>query len=99
MMTTFRFEASMKKYQVTITQVVELEIDETKFDETFLAEFRESFYPFPDVERHAQHLAQLFVRSLWDGPDRFIEGYGRAADFGIRAQVIDQEEEIRELKE
>lgn len=85
----------MTKFKVQVTQVIEVELDETKFDEQFGKEFRESFYPFYDLEDHAQHLGQLYARGLVDGfGDDFIEGYGPSSEMGISFKEIEQYEEI-----
>jgi hypothetical protein len=73
------------KKRVFVSQEVEVEVDETKFDEAFMQEFRESFYNFHTLDEHIEHLAQLMGRGLATGySDDFIEGYGRAKDMGIR---------------
>lgn len=75
----------MAKYMATLTFEIEVRLDETKFDEAFLSEFRESFYPFFDVERHVEHIAQLEARGLLDD---FTEGYGPIKDMGISARTV-----------
>lgn len=63
----------MKKFRILVMTPVEVEIDETKIDEKWMEEFRETFYGFTELSEHAEHLAQLFVRV----PDmKFVEGYG-----------------------
>lgn len=83
----------MKTFDVAVTQIVRVSLDESKFDEAFLAEFRESFYPFHDVQRHAEHIGQLIARGLFEPFDlvrgEFIEGYGTATDFGLSAKIIE----------
>jgi hypothetical protein len=79
--------------EVTVTQIVLVTIDESKFDATFMAEFRASFYPFTTVNEHLEHLGQLFARGLADNGD-FIEGYGPAKDMGIRFKIVDDSSEI-----
>lgn len=76
----------MAKYLATLTFEVSVEVDETKFDEEFMAEFRESFYPFHDLEDHVEHIAQLEARGLLED---FTEGYGEISDFGIKAKTLD----------
>lgn len=89
----------MVKYTVTVTQIVEVELDETKFDEAFMAEFRESFFSFDTVEDHVGHIGQLVARGLVDTGwkrDDFIEGYGPAHEMGISARVLETEiEDVR----
>jgi len=84
----------MKK-TVRVTQIIEVEIDETKFDDEFLEEFRKSFYPFHTIEGHIGHLAQMYARGLIaDG--NFIEGYGKPEETGIKFKLADFEVEIVE---
>ena len=80
-----------RTYRVEVTQTVEVTLDEASFDETFMREFRESFYDFDTIEEHAEHIAQLQARGLIDTEVRpeFIEGYGPSNEMGIRARVID----------
>ena len=86
----------MKKI-VVVTQRIEVTIDEAKFDEEFLQEFRESFYPFNTVDDHIEHLAQLFARGIaYDSPTCFIEGYGEARDLGIEFEIIDTDVELED---
>ena len=76
----------MKTYDVDVVIQVKVTVDETKFTEEFMREFRENFYPFHSIEEHVEHIAQLEVRDLlWD----FTEGYGEIRDMGIDADVID----------
>lgn len=76
----------MAKFKTTLTFEVEVEIDEAMFTETFMEEFRESFYPFFDVNDHVEHIAQLEARGLLDD---FTEGYGPIKDMGIKARTVD----------
>lgn len=82
----------MKK-QVAVTRVVEIEVDEAKFTPQFMTEFRASMYNFRTLDRHIEHLAQLYARNVVDDQS-FIEGYGPAKEMGIKAKVIDQTEDI-----
>lgn len=90
-------------FRVAVTQIVEVKLDASKFDEAFMAEFREGFYPFFTVEDHAGHLAQLQARGVEDlqyhkpqfAP--FVEGYGPISAMGISARVIETEIEQEPL--
>jgi hypothetical protein len=75
----------MKKFVAVVASAVVVEVDETKFDDTFMSEFRESFYQFDTIGDHIEHLAQLEARGLLR--DDFIEGYGPPKDMGIKATV------------
>ncbi|CDO35794.1 hypothetical protein [Novosphingobium sp. KN65.2] len=77
----------MKTFQIEIVQVVTVKLDETKFDETFMSEFRDSFFQFDSIEEHAEHIAQLEARGLIADYKPFIEGYGPAEDMGITTKV------------
>ena len=82
-----------KKFRVEVSQTIEVELDGSKFNEAFLAEFRESFYPFMTMQDHAEHIAQLQARGVIDcerTPD-FIEGYGPSNEMGIKAAVVETE--------
>jgi len=74
----------MKKFTVEVVQTVEIQIDETKLDEKFMQEFRDSFYQFDTIEDHAEHLGQLACRGLINTYSDFIEGYGPPADMKIK---------------
>ncbi|WDA37827.1 hypothetical protein [Sphingobium sp. YC-XJ3] len=80
----------MAKFKVIVEQEVTVELDETKFDEAFMQEFRESFFSFDSLDEHAEHIAQLVARGLvelgWERAD-FIEGYGHAHEMGIKADA------------
>lgn len=78
----------MQRYRAKVIMDVEIEIDETKFDEAFMSEFRQSFFSFYDITDHVEHLAQLEARGLLDV---FTEGYGPIKDMGISGDVIDWE--------
>lgn len=84
------------KRRVTVTMIVDVEIDETKFTPAFLEEFRGYMYDFSSVDDHIEHIAQLAARGILDcdWPSVSIEGYGRASDMGIKANVRDWEMEI-----
>lgn len=84
----------MKTFTVEVTQIVTVELDETKFDEAFMREFRESFYNFRTLGQHAEHIAQLEARGLITGWPVFIEGYGPTAEMGISATAVVESIEI-----
>ncbi|MHC2481609.1 hypothetical protein [Rhizobium leguminosarum] len=81
----------MRKYKAVVSIEVEVEIDEAMFTETFMEEFRESFYRFNDVQRHVEHIAQLEARGLLQD---FTEGYGPIKDMGIKARTVDWDTEV-----
>ena len=80
------------KREVNVIQTVMVEIDEGKFDNSFMQEFRESFYNFKTIDDHIHHLAQLYSRGIAKNDD-FIEGYGLTEDMGIKFKTTDQYEE------
>lgn len=65
----------MKRFKCEVIRVdtYEIEIDETVINEAWMAEFRESFYPFMTLDQHAKHLAQHQARF---GSRCWPEGYG-----------------------
>lgn len=70
----------MKKFKciVTRTDEYEIEFDETKINEKWMKDFRESMYPYKTLKEHAENLAQLRARF---GSD-FYEGYGYVKENG-----------------
>jgi hypothetical protein len=82
---------NMSKHKAIVSIEVEVEIDDAKFDEAFMTEFRESFYPFYTVKQHVEHIAQLEARGLLED---FTEGYGPNKDMGIKARTDDWEVEV-----
>lgn len=88
---------NIRKFTVDVTQSIEVELDADKFDDAFMEEFREGFFPFFDLRDHAEHIAQLQARGVVDtGPHggEFIEGYGPSTDMGIKARVTDTDIEV-----
>jgi hypothetical protein len=79
--------------EVRVTQVVKVTIDESKFTPAFMQEFREYLYPFFTIERHLEHLGQLYARGI-ASDFSFIEGYGPAMDMGIKFEDVAQEQEL-----
>lgn len=78
--------------RVEVRQVIEVTVDETQFTPEWMASFRESFYHYRDLDAHMGHLAQLQAREVIDRPqlnNKFIEGYGNAANMGIATRTID----------
>jgi hypothetical protein len=79
--------------EVQVTQVVRVTIDESKFTPEFLQEFRTYLYPFDTIDRHIEHLGQLYARGI-ASDFSFIEGYGEAKDAGIKFEDVAQEQEL-----
>lgn len=95
----------MRKFIVEVTQIVEVELDEAKFDETFMQEFRDAvsligagFYQFDTIEEHAEYLARMHACGIYDLDgwfDTFIEGYGPQNEMGIKAVTLSTETEVQ----
>ncbi len=79
------------RYLIKVTRYVEVKLDETKFTDAFVEDFRKDFYPFYSREEHAHHLAQLEARSLLN--PEFTEGYGPLSAMGITADVVQTDTE------
>ncbi|MGN7931185.1 hypothetical protein [Sphingopyxis sp. 22461] len=91
-----------KTFTVEVRQIVEVELDEIKFDDAFMEEFRDSQYPFMTLADHAEHIAQLQARGVYDLDyieTQFVEGYGPANEMGIKARVIGTEMEVLRMPE
>lgn len=80
-----------KTFKIEVRQTIEVELDEAKFDDAFMAEFRQYHYPFFDLKDHAKHIAQLQARGAIDVERTvdFVEGYGRSEEMGIKARVVE----------
>lgn len=74
----------MATKKVAVGEVIEVTVDESKFDEAFMEDFRRTMYPFRTLDEHIEHLAQLSARGIVFNEDSFIEGYGVAKDMGIK---------------
>lgn len=86
-----------RTFQVEVTQLVEVTLDESKFDEAFMEEFRHSFYQFDTIEEHAEHLAQLHARGVVELDSysgEFVEGYGPQGEMGIKARTLDTDMQV-----
>jgi hypothetical protein len=81
-----------KTVQVKID--VEVTVDESKFTDEWLEEFRERFYYFRTIDDHIEHLAQLKARDIFDRYPPFIEGYENPINMGISAKIVDAKTEI-----
>ncbi|WP_297803699.1 hypothetical protein [uncultured Brevundimonas sp.] len=79
-----------------VARRVSVAVDESKFTEEFLSEYRKDFYPFQTIDDHREHLAILYARGVLTGwRDEFIEGYGPASEMGITfmddgSEVVEQ---------
>lgn len=85
------------KFYVDVTQHIEVTLDETKFTPEMMNDFKRTFYPFIDIDEHAQHIGSLEARGLIHTSDSqcFIEGYGDAEAMGIKAHIQSTESEVR----
>lgn len=89
----------MKTYEVEVSRIVRVTLDETKFTKEFYDEFTSYIDSSMDsLDTHVEHLAWTFAAGRADDTD-FIEGYGPAKDFGIKFQEIDDDVvNVREIK-
>lgn len=77
---------------VEVTSTVTVTINPAQFTAEFMAEFRDLFYAFDDIDDHIKHLAQLAARELLHGNS--AEGYGPLDEMEIQASVLDRSTEI-----
>lgn len=84
-----------RKFTIEVKQTVEVTLDDARFDDGFMEEFRRDFFPFFTLADHAEHIGQMEARGLTnlEMMPQFIEGYGPSDDMGIKARVIDTEVE------
>jgi hypothetical protein len=66
----------MKRIRIEVVRTDEyiIEVDESVYNDEFMKDFRENFYPLHDTEDLAKHLAQYQAR--FGKGDGFIEGFG-----------------------
>lgn len=78
----------MKTFTMDVTRRVTIRIDETKLG-PLMEDFNRYITDFGDgdeaYERHAKHIARLFLEGYEFAPGDFVEGYGLIADAGIDA--------------
>ncbi|MGG9999726.1 hypothetical protein ACQU0X_06570 [Pseudovibrio ascidiaceicola] len=74
----------MARYRVELKSTVLIDIDESKFTEAFMAEYRKYFdSSFYEISQFAEHLADLNLREVAENGD-FVEGYGNIEERGIK---------------
>lgn len=78
--------SNLRAFDVEVTQHVKVTLDADAFDEAFMEEFRDGFFPFTTLQDHAEHIAQLHARGIVESGD-FIEGYGEPDEMGIAVEV------------
>ena len=98
----------MRTFTVEVIRTVEVTLDETKFTPEFFAEFNSTIThkggDDGDIEwalrNHAEHLAWVHAAGVEDleshSTSPFVEGYGPAAEMGIRARVTEDQTDIVE---
>ncbi|HEX7927317.1 MAG TPA: hypothetical protein VF678_06985, partial [bacterium] len=81
--------------RVLVSQVVEVTVDESKFDAAFMQTFRDTITDFDTIEQHVLHLAQLAARGVIHEFDdhHMIEGYGPRRSMGIALRIVPEETE------
>lgn len=79
---------AIKKYSVTVSTTVEVEIDDAKLTEEFQEQFNKNLFPLDGLDGHAKHLAVLHAREAigWGG---VVEGYGTLKDRGVSLTTSD----------
>jgi len=87
-----------KRYEVELVRVVEIEYDEKKITKKEAEIFSQCMWK-ADVEEIIQYIAGMSARDdLIIRKETFIEGLGRARDFGIEAKVVDESVDITPIK-
>ena len=80
---------------VTVTQEIEVKVDESKFTPEFLEAFKRHFFPLNDIDDHIKFIAESHARGIVGNfKSDFLEGYGRLDDFGISVKRTSQDSEI-----
>ena len=80
-----------KRFEVEVSRLVEVIVDESKFTEEFMESFRKTINSTVyELSEHIAHLGWLFAAGRADD-DQFIEGYGPAKEMGIKFREINDE--------
>lgn len=88
-----------KTFEVTIHRTVEVHFDEEKMTKEVQDIFSQTMWKVKDIAEIIKHIARMVAMDdHYIGSDHFIEGLGPARDFGITADVTDEDEEIEEEK-
>lgn len=82
----------MKTFEVEVTNVVSVTLDETKFDAEFMQEFSRYMFYVDSLEDIAKHIAYNFAAN---GADYFVEGVGHLEEMGVLIREHGWETEIR----
>lgn len=86
----------MKKFKVRITQVIDVELDESKFTDEFNAEYDRYFSKFGgNLELHAKQLAYQYLHET----NSFYEGYGEIGEMNIKVTEPFDNTEIEVLSD
>lgn len=87
--------------RISVTQTVNVDLKPEAFTDAFMEEFRGSFFPFYDVEEHAQYIAQMIARGVYGEVQKglpkteFFEGYGPIGEFVNSATIESTEIETQ----
>jgi len=77
-----------RKFEVTVSTMVIVEIDDEIINGEFNEEFSRYFWEVDDVEDHARYLAEMKATGRIFSDD-FVEGYGTLSDAGIEVTEED----------
>ncbi|SDR07983.1 hypothetical protein [Pseudovibrio sp. Tun.PSC04-5.I4] len=82
----------MARYRVELKSTILIDIDESKFTEEFMEQYRELIDPsFREVRDHAGLLAEFALGGIAENGD-FVEGYGDLNQQGIKFVDLPQVE-------
>lgn len=86
----------MKKI-VEIKHTVEIEVDESKFTEKFMEEYRQYICQLYTVEEHMENLVSYYCYPNFPyefDKSEFVEGYGKLYDLGVKFVLLNTETDI-----
>lgn len=78
---------TVREFEVEVTQVVKVQIDDEKINEDFNRVFSSYMWDVNCIEDHVKHLAQMEARGLIDC-DGYVEGYGRLPEIGCASRAL-----------
>lgn len=74
------------KTKITVTQEIEVTVDESRFTPEFMAAFSRAFFDCETIEEHVLYIAKSYAMGIVAHNGDFLEGYGILRDFGINVK-------------
>lgn len=80
----------IKKFEVELTQTIEIEIDLDKFTQKVRDDFEAVMFKAPNLEDHARFIGEQIAKGAIRSADQCLEGYGTLKGVGVGIGEIDE---------